>query len=414
MEKETLKNSMYNISLEIDGDSFIYNTLTDNFVINNSTSNDLMKGCDADTIHQLEQGGFCVDAEVNEQNLLLYHYQTARFNSSVINVFLIPSMMCNLDCEYCFTKDKNANCMDKETADHVVRFIYTLSKNTNQINITWGGGGEPLIATDIIVYIEQKLRQRIKIPIFSTIITNGTLLDETVAYKLQSAGISRIVVTIDGPADIHNKRRKLKSGADSFSLIKENIMKNSTLFECVVRMVVDKENDSYIENLIVSLQDIKNIKITLLHQMDCGGNCSENSYNKETYQRMLESSNEHNECYWGGEKPYLSLCNALRNFDFTINTDGGVYKCPVELNDVSCCVGNVREGIKVNRSYLRWLTHIPDCANENCVQCQYYPICSSLCLKVRDKYLNEFGCDQLKAMYNAIIKNKIQKWMRRR
>lgn len=411
MGKKTLKNSIYNISLDIEGRNFIYNTLTDNFVINNSTSNDLTKDSDADIIHQLEQGGFCVDADIDEHCLLLYSYQAARFNSGVTNIFLIPSMLCNLDCEYCFIKEKNFGCMDRETANQVIRFIYSLCRNTNEINIIWAGGGEPLIATDIIVYIEERLRKHIKVPINSTIITNGTLLDETIANKLQHVGINKIVITIDGPAEIHNKRRKLKSGADSFTIIKENIIKNNNLFDFVIRMVLDNGNDTYIENLIASLQDVPNMKITLLHQMDCGANCSRNSFTTQTYQRMLKSSNEHKELFWGGVKPYLSLCNALRNSDFLINIDGGIYKCPVELNDASCCVGNVREGIKINPIYLRWLTHIPSYINENCVQCQYLPVCSSLCIKVREKYFKDFGCDQLKAMFNAIIKNKIQKWL---
>lgn len=411
MEKEMLKESMFNISLMINEHNYIYNTLTDNFVINNNTSTNLLNNSDENTINKLIQGGFCVNKEVNEQNLLLYSYQTARFNPGIINIFLIPSMMCNLECEYCFTKNKSANYMNKLTANHIIRFIYLLSKNTNQLNITWGGGGEPLMNTDIIVYIEQKLRQRIRIPIFSTIITNGTLLGKNVAYKLKNVGISRIVVTIDGPKEIHNQRRKLKFGTDSFSLIKENIIENSNLFECIIRMVVDKENASYIVDLIKSLQDIKNIKITLLHQMDCGTNCLGTLYNIKTYHSMLQCSNEHDECYWGGIKPYLSLCNALRNYDFTINTDGRLYKCPVELNDGSCSVGNVREGININASYLRWLTCLPCYANENCATCKYYPICSSICPKVRDKYLNEFGCEQLKEIYNSIIKNKILKWI---
>ena len=409
-KKERLKSSIYNVNLVIDGISYIYNTLTDNFIVNSDVSKDLIKDSDEYTVRQLKQGGFCVEEDVDEVSLLLYSYQTARYNSSVTNLFLIPSMLCNFNCEYCFTKGKNPSCMGRDTANQVIKFIYSLSKSTNQINITWGGGGEPLIAADTIVYVEEKLRKRIKIPINSTIITNGSLLNETVSVKLENAGISRMVITIDGPADIHNKRRKMKSGEDSFTLIKENILRNTERFECVVRMVVDEENDSYIEDLIKSLQDIPNIKFTLLHQMDCGGNCVGNSYNKDTYKRMINNSDAYDECYFGGIKPYLSLCNALRNFDFTINTDGGIYKCPVELNDTFNCIGNVRDGIEVNSSYLKWMTYNPTFTNVNCAQCQYYPICAGLCLKVREKYLCN-GCEQLKIIYKDIIKNKIKKWL---
>lgn len=411
MEKNSLKNSMYNVSLELDGEAFIYNTLTDNFVINNSASDDLLEIGDADTIRQLEQGGFCVDGNIDENSLLFYSFEVARFNSGITSVFIVPSMLCNLDCEYCFIKDKNSSRMSYETANQLVKFIYSLSRSTNQIEIIWAGGGEPLAAADIIIYAEEKLRRLVKIPITSTIITNGTLLDETTAHKLKDAGISRIVITIDGPADIHNKRRRLKSGADCFALIKENIVKNSGLFEFVVRMVVDNGNDPYIEDLLAALRDIPDIKFTLMHQMECGANCSQYSFTKGSCLRMLKCSDEHKECYWGGIKPYLSLCNALRNSDFIVNVDGGIFKCLVELNDEKYSVGNIWESIKVNANYLKWLTYAPEYANENCPHCRYFPICSSLCAKVHRKFISDFGCEQLQEMFNEIIKNKIKKWM---
>lgn len=411
MEKEKLKYSNFNVKVEIEGKRFIYNTITDNFIITNNTSIDLIKDSDEDTINQLIDGGFCVDKEIDELKLLLYSYQSARFNSSILNIFLIPSMACNLDCEYCFTKNKKSLYMDESTANCVVSFIYSLSKSTKQINITWGGGGEPLMKTEIILFIEQKLRQRVTVPIFSTVITNGTLLDEITVNKLLNVGVNRLVVTLDGPAEIHNRRRHLISGEGSFKLIMQNLKNATNMIECVVRIVVDKENDTYIDSLIDSLKEFSGLKVTLLHKMNCVGNCSGNMYNKDTFKMMLESSNKYKNCYWGGIKPYLSLCNALRNFDFTINVDGGIYKCPVELDDISCCIGNVRYGIKVNKCYLEWMTHMPGYNNEKCLWCKYFPICSGLCLKVREKYWNEFECNELKEIYNAIIKNKIQKWI---
>jgi uncharacterized protein len=56
-----------------------------------------------------------------------------------------------------------------------------------------------------------------------TIITNGSLLTRRVAEKLAPLGLENVKITIDGPAEIHDRNRPFKSGAGSFHTIIHNI-----------------------------------------------------------------------------------------------------------------------------------------------------------------------------------------------
>ncbi len=51
----------------------------------------------------------------------------------------------------------------------------------------------------------------------SSLITNGTLLTEGIFNELMRYNLQSIQVTIDGPPEIHNKRRPMKGGGPSFA-----------------------------------------------------------------------------------------------------------------------------------------------------------------------------------------------------
>lgn len=175
---------------------------------------------------------------------------------SPTQVLLVPTYGCNFSCIYCYERGIPGK-KDLITIDAVDAFF-------DDINERLGGekvkpyitlfGGEPFIDTkeqkEIISYIINKSSE---LGYEIAAVTNGYSLLEYMDI-LKKANIKEIQVTLDGPPGIHNKRRRLLGGGDSFekilkgmdSLIKNNISVN-------LRVVVDQDNYEYLPELAVIL-----------------------------------------------------------------------------------------------------------------------------------------------------------------
>lgn len=60
-----------------------------------------------------------------------------------------------------------------------------------------------------------------------------------VAEDLKLLDIKSVQITIDGPPEIHNKRRKVINGEDSFDVILRNIRNIYDLLDITIRINVD-------------------------------------------------------------------------------------------------------------------------------------------------------------------------------
>ncbi|MBE6091610.1 MAG: radical SAM protein [Selenomonas ruminantium] len=119
------------------------------------------------------------------------------------NVILDASEACNFRCNYCFRSgsDKNGwgyakdgKLMGRETFLSAFEQVMKFSEPVRQISLS--NHGEPLVNRDVpwmVRYMrEQGYRGRISIH------TNASLLDEEYAEELARAGLSRIVISLQG------------------------------------------------------------------------------------------------------------------------------------------------------------------------------------------------------------------------
>lgn len=77
-----------------------------------------------------------------------------------------------------------------------------------------------MVCEYVIKYIEKK---RPAISYFSSIVTNGALLDAELVRKLVSFKCHSIQITIDGWKEIHDKNRIFKNGEGTYDLLIKNI-----------------------------------------------------------------------------------------------------------------------------------------------------------------------------------------------
>ncbi len=158
------------------------------------------------------------------------HYSNklfANFNS----ISMLVSERCNLNCRYCYGEGGsygvNRN-MDFSTAVKIIQWANNILENNN-IKLDKFGvnffGGEPLLNFKVIEQTVKYLKSRnfsnLGKPIFS-ITTNGVLLNHKIMQFFSKEKFS-IVVSIDGPPEIHDRNRPFKNGKGSHSVIVKNL-----------------------------------------------------------------------------------------------------------------------------------------------------------------------------------------------
>ena len=141
-------------------------------------------------------------------------------NTLVLSV----SSGCNLACGYCYKEDlakpSLAQKMDVDTARRGVDLLIKESAARPELNLAFLGG-EPLtnlpLIRAIVAYAEERSTQEAKKINFS-ITTNATLLTEEIIDFLDAHRFG-VAISIDGPKDIHDRRRKTIAGAGSYDLV---------------------------------------------------------------------------------------------------------------------------------------------------------------------------------------------------
>jgi len=153
----------------------------------------------------------------------------AEFTSQGLHVLTKPiGPICNLDCEYCFYLHKDQLYgdgerwrMSDETLEAYVRqTVEAQPDKVDEITFAWQGG-EPTL-TGIEFYERAIELQRKLVPankrIQNTMQTNGVLLDERWCEFLR-ANRFLVGLSIDGPAELHDRYRRDKQGRPTFEAV---------------------------------------------------------------------------------------------------------------------------------------------------------------------------------------------------
>jgi len=127
-----------------------------------------------------------------------------------------PTMRCNQNCLYCYANSFPLQAkgvdMDEKTAKKVIDFIWEGPKKEIVIEFQ---GGEPLANFPIIEFIVNYVKGKKGKKVHWRIVSNLTMMDETIASFLEKNSIFDICTSIDGPKEVHNKNRPW-SGGNSF------------------------------------------------------------------------------------------------------------------------------------------------------------------------------------------------------
>ncbi len=148
--------------------------------------------------------------------------------SMVLNI----TNQCNLACTYCYefgadkiaTPQGKAKYMDIETAKASVDFLIAESAHRRMLHITFFGGETlmnfPLLK-EVVAYANEKAAAAGKSVGYS-LTTNATLLNSDIIQFLSDNGIG-VTVSIDGPAEMQDKRRVYRSGKGSYAVVEPRL-----------------------------------------------------------------------------------------------------------------------------------------------------------------------------------------------
>jgi len=145
------------------------------------------------------------------------------------NLMIKPAgSLCNLDCHYCYYLDKAEIYHGRQPrmSEQVLETLtkqYVESNDVPEVTFNWHGG-EPLVMGLDFYRKAVELQQKYaggKI-VHNTLQTNGTLVTPEWADFFRENNFL-IGISIDGPADIHDKFRKDKGGQNTFDKVMRGV-----------------------------------------------------------------------------------------------------------------------------------------------------------------------------------------------
>lgn len=142
-------------------------------------------------------------------------------------MFKTVSNFCNLACDYCyFSGCSGMNIDEVRISDEILEAFMReyMPLTAGAASFAWQGG-EPLLASIGFFRKAVQLQAQYALPhttIINAVQTNGTLINEEWARFFKQYNIL-VGISLDGPKEIHDKRRPLGSGAGSYEAVMRGI-----------------------------------------------------------------------------------------------------------------------------------------------------------------------------------------------
>jgi uncharacterized protein len=317
-----------------------------------------------------------------------------------IYISLHISSKCNMNCKYCFMKDRKDNNLTFKDSIKFIDMIIDEYPNAGKYIVDPTGSGEPLLKLDHLCKIGDYCKQKsdeLKREVLPMIVTNGLLLTEKTLEKLRKSGIL-FGVSLDGDKKTNEIYRYDYLENGTYKRVISNIenIKDKSLMG-VALTITDKNMDlvSNLKHLIkyfptVSMKPVRAINSNM------GINKSniekiKNSYT-ELYKFVLKQT----------EKGNLEYLSAILNGDdyfgkfllrsilgmkvttrcdagigrFSLAPDGLIYACPGAIDIPELVVGTLNKGIDKEKREFLWNTLVN---REKCQDCYARFVCGGEC-----------------------------------
>ena len=353
--------------------------------------------------------GFLVADRAEDDERLRAHLEKASQGvPGTMFVTLMPTLQCNLACNYCFQKEHPAfTKMSSPTEDATLEWILRTvdERALRKLHVHYFGG-EPTTRKDYCLRTAEILSASMAARggEFSwEMTTNGVLLDVEFAVAMRRYGDGIFKITLDGDKETHDRERIYRDGRGTFETIFANVVE---LVRAGVRVRIGgnffPDQLASFERLLERLEQagvagllegvkFKPIVDTQKYGVGTCTGCSSKQeaqtlvqLNKNIERRGMALKQHQGETL----ESLLGPCELHWKNNYTIDPDGHVYKCPAVAGLPQMAVTQVAE--KQGEKIAPLVALRPW---EKCGDCPYMPVCVGGCLG--GEYLKTRRTDQV-------------------
>ena len=428
--------SIFNVEENL-GDSkmLVYNMLTQSYFIYDSVElgGEWKDISNHSFMKSLIDGKFLVSENFDEKEYILENFNKINQHNKELDIILVITTGCNMNCVYCYEEGVTICALTDEMLEKAISWMnFQINRNNVDFVKILLFGGEPLLIPTRTLEIMEKINNGVKCKILYSVATNGINLNSTIAEKMYNQGLRSLQVPIDGPKEIHEKRRPLKKDFENggnFYRILNNLREiEREKIETTIKINIDKENIDYMDMVLSELENynlkenteikFEAIALTNASTEKKGHYCNRYAYNS----REPEMAIAYDTCIRLAEKRGFVLSKTIGNITpcmysarnkFVINSDGRIYKCISAVGLDEFCIGNV-ESYEMSKQYYRNLMRIE--LSKICLEkgCPYVPKCGGGCAYealIKEKNIDGLDCkyNYFKEYYKRKFLNKYQK-----
>ncbi len=348
-----------------------------------------------DVFDHLKEGKFLIDDEWDEVTHLRVENRLRRYGNSTYFLTVAPTLACNLACPYCY-QGHRAESMTREGEQALIQFSERHLKKSDDVVVTWFGG-EPTLCMATIERLQPALHEmaaRYDATFYpSSIVTNGYLLNGNLARRLNAVGVTQAQVTLDGPRQVHDRRRRLRNGEGTFETIAANLQESVEHLKVVIRVNVDRDNQTDADEVLAELEArslLSHTRVYFSQVNATDGVCADmrdRCFSTEEFARLQVQWYRSliGRGYTQIEYPSLAPgghCGADSDNAFVVSPAGYLFKCWEEVSpDPGKSVGNIFAGDQTpaqKANLYRYLAWDPF-EKPGCVTCDVLPLCMGGC-----------------------------------
>jgi uncharacterized protein len=419
--------SSYNVWVEEDGSDFVYNGVSgallklgpgERDAIDRFFTGDRGAGCSAGLLESLARGRMIVSDDLQEIDLLAQRYEVSRNEQSRLALTIVTSLGCNFDCPYCF-EDKHPSILGPEVEAACVQMLRDKLPTISNFNVGWYGG-EPLVGKRPLISLSKTfiaMCDAAEVAYSADIITNGYMLDEATCAELRDCRVEVAQITLDGPPEVHDRMRPLAGGGPTFERIVANLRHAVDYLSVAVRVNVDTENYTRLEELLQilaanGLTGRLQVYLGQLVAIDDGGGAPSSTYKAPcfTSKQFAGVVTEFTELAMGYgfagpsvPTPIGAPCTAVRANEYVVGSKGELYKCWESVGNPTHVIGNISDYANINGRVRRWMSYDPF-KDAECRSCIALPACMGGCAHHgMDVRLYENRCDTFRYNYRERV-----------